>query len=220
MKDFIFDLDGPLLDSISVGINSLIKAAQVAGVKRPTFRMIQALWGHNFEHSLIPILAEELNWPLKKDREVIEHFYQISCAQKYPVQPGLSDDLKRLSTICKLGIATNRDRASLEYRLKEQGIDINIFTHIHTPELGVCKPDPAVFNYFWNGAGFKPENTIFIGDSIEHDLAAAKNHQPSIKFVAILSGLHSTAEFVRSGVKLSCIFKNVRDVFQAKYLLS
>ena len=219
MKDLIFDFDGPLVDSIPVGINSLIKAAQVAGVKRPTFRMIQDLWGHNLEHSLVPILAEELNWPLKKDREVIEHFYQISCAQKYPIQLGLSDDLKRLSNICKLGIATNRDCASLEYRLKEQGIDINIFTHIHTPELGVGKPDPAVFNHFWNGAGFRPEKTIFIGDSIEHDLAAAKNHQPAIEFVAILSGLHSTAEFVRAGVKLPYIFKNVRDVFQAKYLL-
>ena len=133
MKDLIFDFDGPVVVSIPVSINSLIKAAQVAGVNPPTFRMVQDLWGHNFEHSLIPILAEELNWPLKKDREVIEHFYQISCAQKYPIQPGLADDLKRLSNICKLGIATNRDRASLEYRLKEQGIDINIFTHIQTP---------------------------------------------------------------------------------------
>lgn len=219
MKNLIFDVDGVLLNSTQIGWESLIQAAEQSGAKVPTFKILKALWGRHFEKSLIPTLAEQLEWPLDKDAEVIERFYEISYTQKYPIQPGLANDLKRMAACCRLGIISNRDPDSLEHRLHEQGINLNIFAHIHTPEQGVQKPDPAVFSHFWNGAGFKPENTIFIGDSIEHDLAAANAHEPPIRFAAITSGLHSTGEFVRAGVKLSYIFKTVQDVFQTRYLI-
>jgi len=220
MKDFIFDADGVLLNSTKAVFEALIEAAKQLGLKAPTLAMIKALWGHEFENFLIPNLAEKLNWPLDKDREVIELFYELSYAQKYPLQIGLVDELKRMASRCRLGIVSNRDRASLERRFLEQKIDINIFAHIHTPEMGVRKPDPKVFDYFWNGAGFKPESTIFVGDSIEHDFIAAMSHHPPICFVAITSGLHSMAEFLLVGVKRTHIFKKVEDVFQAQYLIA
>jgi HAD superfamily hydrolase (TIGR01549 family) len=220
MKDFIFDVDGVLLISTNIGIASLIEAARQAGVNLPTFKMVKDLWGHGLEISLVPILANSLDWPLNKDSEVIERFYKISYAQKYPAQAGLADNLERMSRDRRLGIITNRDSASLEYRLFEQGIDMNIFTHIHTPELGVRKPDPRVFDHFWNGAGFKPENTIFVGDSIEHDLVAARTHNPQISFAAITSGLHGMGDFMRAGVKCTHIFSSVQDLLQAKYLIA
>ncbi len=217
-KDYVFDADGVLLNSTKAGFEALIEAAKQLGLKAPTLAMIKALWGHEFENYLIPVLAEELDWPLNKDREVIELFYELSHAQKYPLQTGLAEELKKQASRCRLGIISNRDRASLERRFLEQEIDINIFAHVHTPEMGVRKPDPKVFDHFWNGAGFKPENTIFVGDSIEHDLLAARNHKPPICFAAITSGLHSMAEFVRAGVKCTHIFKRVEDVFRASYL--
>jgi HAD superfamily hydrolase (TIGR01549 family) len=220
MKDLIFDVDGVLLISTNIGITSLIEAAKQAGVTPPTFNMVKDLWGHGLEISLVPILANSLDWPLNKDREVIERFYEISYAQKYPVQSGLVDDLKRMSRSRRLGIVTNRDIGSLRYRFEEQGIDLNIFTHIHTPESGVRKPNPKVFDHFWNGAGFKPENTIFVGDSIEHDLVAARTHSPQITFAAITSGLHGIGEFIRAGVKCTNIFANVQDLLKAKYLIA
>jgi HAD superfamily hydrolase (TIGR01549 family) len=220
MKDFIFNVDGVLLDSTTMSINALVKAVRRCGVESPPFRMIKELWGHDFENFLIPTLADTLKWPLAKDREVIERFYEISYAQKYPSQLGLANELRKMSLRCKLGIISNRDMDSLLRRLAEQDIDVSIFTHIHTPEKGVRKPDSKVFNHFWNGAGFKPENTLFVGDSIEHDLAAARSHTPPICFAGITSGLHSTGEFLKSGVKLTHIFKNLADVFQARYLIA
>lgn len=219
MKDFIFDVDGVLLDSIDIGIHSLIEAAKRSRVKLPTVNMIKQLWGHGLETSLVPILADSLKWPLEKDQEVIQFFYEISHTQKYPIKKGLAETLEELSTTrCKLGIVSNRDMSSLEYRFREQNIDLSIFSHIHTPDKGARKPNPAVFNHFWNGAGFTPKNTVFIGDSIEHDLAVARAHQPQLCFVAITSGLHSISDFIKAGVKSRHIFSKVEDVFRASYI--
>jgi len=120
----------------------------------------------------------------------------------------------------RLGIISNRDHNSLKYRLAEQGINLDMFNHVHTPEKGLRKPDPRVFNHFWSVAGFDPKNTIFIGDSIEHDLMAAKSHNPPISFIAITSGLHDMDDFIKAGVKGVHVFASVLDFFQAKYLLA
>ncbi|MCA9879460.1 MAG: HAD-IA family hydrolase [Thermomicrobiales bacterium] len=40
-------------------------------------------------------------------------------------------------------------------------------------EFGVAKPDPAIFHEALQRAGVAPEETVFVGDSVEHDIAGA-----------------------------------------------
>lgn len=218
MRGIIFDADGVIFLSTKVGMDSLIMAAEISGVVVPDSSQVRALWGYPLESVVIPKLACFLEWPSHKIPEIIHRFLDISQSNKYPEQPGLIDKLKSLSQQCKLGIISNRDKDSLLMRLEEQKINGNLFTHMQTTDSGIIKPDPRVFDHFWNGAGFKPESTIFIGDSIDFDLAAARNHQPKIDFVAITSGLHSRAEFIAADVQGRNIFHNINAALKANYL--
>lgn len=218
MKDIIFDADGVILLSTDIGINSLIAAVKSCDLCVPSVKQVKALWGHHLESEMIPALAKELSWPENCELSILSSFYAISSKVKYPVQKNLELQLKNLAKRCKLGIASNRDIQSLVFRLEEQGIDPALFSQIQTADAGVSKPDPRVFSFFWNGAGFSPNRTVFIGDSITYDLAAAKAHQPELKFVAITSGMHSFGEFMRAGVKCQNIFKTTERALDSHYL--
>lgn len=220
MKDVIFDADGVILLSTEIGINSLIKAAIICNLRAPSVRQVKALWGHHLESKMIPALKRDLDWPDNAESKILNAFYDISLKCKFPVQENLAAQLLTMSKRCKLGIASNRDLISLIFRLEEQGIDPGLFSHIQTADSGVCKPDPRVFDSFWNGAGFKPERTVFIGDSIAYDLAVAKAHQPELKFAAITSGMHTFGEFIKAGMKCQNIFKTTNEALDAHYLFS
>ncbi len=218
MKDIIFDADGVILLSTEIGINSLIEAAKICRLRVPSIKQVKVLWGHHLESEMIPALKKELDWPENSEPLILNAFHDISLKCKYPEQKTLADKLLAMSKRCKLGIASNRDIQSLVFRLEEQGIDPALFSHIQTADAGVSKPDPRVFSSFWNGAGFRPNRTVFIGDSITYDLAAAKAHQPELAFAAITSGMHSFGEFMRAGVKCQNIFKTTERALDSQYL--
>lgn len=220
MRDIILDADGVIILSTEVGINSLITAVKKNNLLAPSLRQVRAHWGRHLERDLIPSLAKELSWSNNEAQSILDAFHDISLKLKYPKQKNLSAQLKALSIRCRLGIASNRDLDSLIFRLEEQGLDPSIFTHIQTADNDVSKPDPKFFNSFWNGAGFKAERTVFIGDSIIYDLGAAKAHEPELRFAAITSGMHSFAEFLRAGVSCPYIFKTTERALDSPYLFS
>lgn len=218
MRDIILDVDGVLILSTKIGINSLITAIQSCNLNMPSVNQIKCLWGHHLETELLPALAKELKWPKNSELNVLESFYEVTLKIKYPKQENLSSQLRAISKRCKLGIATNRDLDSLIFRLEQHEIDPGIFSHIQTAGSSISKPDPRFFDSFWNGAGFKPERVVFIGDSITYDLGVAKAHQPELRFAAITSGMHSFGEFLKAGVKCQYIFQTTEQALNAQYL--
>lgn len=215
MKNVIFDADGVLLLSTKVGINTLLKAITTCGLNAPSFEDVRKIWGHRLESELIPLIAKQCSWPDGNVKKVAETFLSLSDSTVYPRQAKLVETLEFLSDRYRLGIASNRDSYSLSWRLRQHGIDEKLFHHIQTADEGISKPDPRIFEKFWNGGGFDPLQTLYIGDSIAHDLEAARRHNPPLKFLAITSGLHSMGEFVRAGVKVTHIFKSVVEIPEA-----
>ncbi|MDD2680943.1 MAG: HAD family hydrolase [Patescibacteria group bacterium] len=209
-KNVIFDVDGVLLWSTMVGINTLIKAISMCGLRQPSFDELRLMWGYRLEAELIPLLAKKLNWPDGSNQKVINLFLDLSYDVTYDHQPGLIKSLESLvERGYQLGIVTNRDAEGLIWRLEQQGISMDLFRHIQTPDKGFSKPDPRAFHYFWQNLNFKPDETLYVGDSIAHDLEVARRHDPTLSFAGITSGLHTYSEFVQAGVSKACIFKNV-----------
>ncbi|MDD3285100.1 MAG: HAD family hydrolase [Patescibacteria group bacterium] len=219
VKNIIFDADGVLLLSTEVGINTLLEAIVSCGLKKPSYNEVRKIWGRRLEKELIPLIAKQCSWPDDNIKKVTDSFLSLSDFTVYPQQPRLVETLEFLAKRYQLGIASNRDAKSLGHRLHQQGINQSLFSHIQTADAGISKPDPKIFDKFWNGVGFDPNQTLYIGDSIEHDLAAARNHNPPLAFAAITSGLHSTGEFVRAGVKVTHIFKSVIELPDMLHIL-
>ena len=85
----------------------------------------------------------------------------------------------------RLGVIANQVPGTVE-RLRNW--DILQFFDVIAPsaELGVAKPDPAIFLWALQKAGCKPCNAVMIGDRIDNDVLPAK--ALGMKAVRVLTG--------------------------------
>ena len=59
-------------------------------------------------------------------------------------------------------------------KLELLGIDRLVDFVLVSEEFGVAKPDPEIFREALRLAGVRPEEAIFVGDSVEFDMAGAQ----------------------------------------------
>lgn len=71
------------------------------------------------------------------------------------------------------GIIANQ-QPGLEERLKHWGIRDFFKIIVSSAEIGVSKPDPAIFEMALSMAGCRPEEAVMIGDRIDNDVVPAK----------------------------------------------
>ncbi|MGB9823695.1 MAG: HAD family hydrolase [Candidatus Hydrothermia bacterium] len=90
--------------------------------------------------------------------------------------PGAVPALIKLKTAgFRMAIISNIDNEIIEPILKKLGI-YDLFELIVTSEeLGYGKPNKNIFLYTLNKLGIKPEDAIFIGDSLTNDVEGAKS---------------------------------------------
>ena len=74
---------------------------------------------------------------------------------------------------CPIGIVTNGPTEVQRAKLELLGIDRLVDFVLVSEEFGVAKPDPEIFREALRIAGVAPEEAIFVGDSIEFDMAGA-----------------------------------------------
>ena len=73
-----------------------------------------------------------------------------------------------------IGIVTNGPTEVQHAKLELLGIDRLVDFVLVSEEFGVAKPEPAIFCEALRLAGVQPEEAIFVGDSVEFDMAGAQ----------------------------------------------
>lgn len=73
-----------------------------------------------------------------------------------------------------IGIVTNGPTEVQKAKLELLGVDRLVDFVLVSEEFGVAKPDPAIFHEALRLAGVGPEEAIFVGDSVEFDMAGAR----------------------------------------------
>jgi FMN hydrolase / 5-amino-6-(5-phospho-D-ribitylamino)uracil phosphatase len=73
-----------------------------------------------------------------------------------------------------IGIVTNGPTEVQRAKLELLGIDRLVDFVVVSEEFGLAKPDPAIFCEALRLAGVRPEEAIFVGDSVEFDMAGAR----------------------------------------------
>lgn len=73
-----------------------------------------------------------------------------------------------------MAVVTN---GSASQRLKLEGIGASRFFDavFISEEVGIAKPDPRIFRLAMSRLNASPDRSVFIGDSLEHDMAGAGN---------------------------------------------
>ncbi len=100
--------------------------------------------------------------------------------------------LDRISKKKKLGLLTNGP-SSLQWR-KIEILDLadNFDVIVVSGDRGISKPDPRVFLHTLDKMNEKPENSVYIGNSIEYDLRGAK--KTGMKMIWVDHGVEELSE--------------------------
>lgn len=87
--------------------------------------------------------------------------------------PDVPEMLERLSAHYMLGIIANQ-QSGLRDRLKSLGIEPYFSVIVGSGDVGLNKPDPAIFKEALAQAQCQPEQAVMIGDRLDNDILPAQ----------------------------------------------
>jgi HAD superfamily hydrolase (TIGR01509 family) len=95
-------------------------------------------------------------------------------ARDFVLREGVFETLAALRTRdCHLGIVSNIDDDQLEHMITLSGVDRHFDSILSSEQARSCKPDLAIFAEALKRAGCAPEETLFVGDSLQQDIPGA-----------------------------------------------
>jgi HAD superfamily hydrolase (TIGR01549 family) len=103
---------------------------------------------------------------------------EIMSAARYAhrhevLYPGAREVLVALSRRYRLGVVANQSEGT-EKRLQRWSIRKQFKLVLASAELGLWKPDPAVFQRCLHQAGCSPREAVMVGDRLDNDVGPAK----------------------------------------------
>ena len=87
--------------------------------------------------------------------------------------PEAYEVLSRLAPRYRIGVIANQS-AGTQARLESYGLASFISLCLSSAEVGLEKPDPAIFRLALEQAQCEPHQVVMIGDRIDHDIRPAK----------------------------------------------
>ncbi|MCO5176159.1 MAG: HAD family hydrolase [Thermomicrobiales bacterium] len=78
-----------------------------------------------------------------------------------------------ISEIANVGIITNGPTTIQRAKIDMFHLTAHFPVIVVSEEVGVWKPDPRIFAIALERSGHRPEDAIYVGDSIEHDIPGA-----------------------------------------------
>lgn len=92
------------------------------------------------------------------------------------IQPDVAINaaLEQLGQRVSLAVVSNGSREVQRAKLERAGLDGVFATVLISEEVGVAKPDAAIFRRLFPNGTHRPEESLFVGDHPWHDVAGAQ----------------------------------------------
>jgi len=104
----------------------------------------------------------------------MSHLYTRGRLRGARLFPGVREALAALREAYIIGVITEGDGRLQREQLERLGLD-GVFRHvIISQEVGLHKPDPALYDYALAAAEVVPKESVMVGDRIDWDLVPAK----------------------------------------------
>lgn len=168
----LFDLDGTLIDSIRLildsyhhtmathGLPARSDAEWLAGVGTPLWVQLRD-WAHDPERM-------ELLIATYREYNIRNHDTMVSA------YPGVVEMMRAIRLAGKrTGLVTSKNRVGAARGLKRAGLEAEIDVIVAADDVTNPKPDPEPIHLALTRLGELPERAIYIGDSI-HDMEAGR----------------------------------------------
>lgn len=185
-KAVIFDLDGTLLDSVGLIIDSWHEAMSCLGMKTPKRRILD----------LEGIAAEEkarMILPRKKWGEIdgllaVRRCVEMRDFSRIRPFPGVQKMLGSLDRGLKVAVASSASRSRVKRLLSTFGLAKHVNVIVGRDDYLRGRPNPDIVLAAAGKLRLRPQECLAVGDT-KYDVEAA-NRAGSIS-VAVLSGTHS-----------------------------
>ena len=193
-KAILYDLDGTLIDFDRCEKHALQEAFRGAGYDvdhQATWTRIweayapigTSYWSRRVEAGwsrgeVIELIMRDTLIALEEDEgaaPAIAGAYGESIARSAYLNPGAREVLERLSPHFKLGLVTNGESTAQRGRLQTTGLGRYLQCVIISDEAGYAKPAREIFDLALSGLGVSARETLYVGDSVEHDYHGALN---------------------------------------------
>ncbi len=99
--------------------------------------------------------------------------YHVNTYEQLALYADAAEVLRHLRQHCKLGLITNGPAHTQRPKIVQFDLEAMMDVIVVSEEVGIAKPDPAIFHLALQQLGVSPERALFVGDSLEHDLKGA-----------------------------------------------
>lgn len=201
MRLIVFDMDGTLIDSVALIVETITAAFEAVGQPLPSEAAIRAISGISAREAMA-ILAPSADAP--RVEEILASYRREYGARagstREPLFKGALATLERLrhrpDTI--LAVATGKGFQSATALLDGHGI-LDWFHSVETPTHNRGKPDPQMLETAMAKAGASAAETVMIGDT-SHDMHMAR--AAGVAALGVAWGYHAAVDLTAAGADI------------------
>ncbi|TAM10146.1 MAG: HAD family hydrolase [Nevskiaceae bacterium] len=191
-----FDWDGTLVDSAPAIVADMQRAIVDLGLPTRTDVQIADLIGLDILDGL-KRLYPELEFAALLKRLIAYRASTPAPVSVAPLFAGAAQALhKLLDAGYRLGVATGRQRRSLDRELAGHAEVAPLFTWTRCADETRAKPHPAMLQSLCTAAQVAPDRVLMVGDT-EYDIAMAA--AAGVAAVGVATGSHDDARLLQAG---------------------
>lgn len=105
----------------------------------------------------------------------IQDFWNENFPKCFSIDQNTIHFLNHIKRHFKIGIITNGSTHRQKAKIINTNSNNYFDTIIISEEVGLSKPDKRIFELALNKLNVQPENTLFVGDDLEKDIAGCQN---------------------------------------------
>lgn len=169
-KYLVFDFDGTLIDSNYLIDRTIRATSENILEKEVSQEVIDSIWGKVLTEQMAeldPGRVEELC-------NFYSAYYREHRDEHTTIFEGILEMLEALHKTCKMGIVTNKGTSGLEHGLDLFNMKNYFEIALSKTDVVMKKPHPEGLYKVMEHFNAKPEEVLFIGDSI-HDIECGQN---------------------------------------------
>ena len=193
----LFDLDNTLVDTRAVWNGAMTRTLDGCFERYPELRALgtpetlyeRVLWPFAAErgaevggewddaflgHALRRLLAEHATRDDRYADGLLEQYQRERESGSYELFPGVAATLTALAARFRLALVTNGPGTNQRSRIEPLGLDAYFAVIAVSGELGVRKPDRAIFAHVLKQLDVRPSAAVHIGDDLDADVGGAK----------------------------------------------
>ena len=175
IKNILFDLDGTLLDTNDIIINSLRATAKQFLKRDLSEDEIRSVYGKVLNDQMLKI-AEFVSEELPVDH-MVKYYRDAYTKNRTDAHlfPGINQMLENLKELgCNMAIVSSKNRRGLDYCLSEYRLDRFIKYSVAAQDSEKHKPDAQPVLMALKQLDGNAEETVMVGDS-KYDIMSGKN---------------------------------------------